>query len=106
SLRPRNSPLVPLFHRLQNFATSEINGSTIIRYSWIYRVLKKEAPVRRSASVGFLIRCFLALGFVASVAVFSAAQVSAAAQNPASNSVRHSLFALDEDLQALAKRVG
>ena len=67
--------------------------------------------MRRSASVGFLIPGFLipgflSLGVVALGAVFAAAQLSAPAHEPTPNPVRHGLFALDEDLQTLAKRVG
>jgi len=60
--------------------------------------------VRRSA--GFLILGSWILGVVVSGAGFAFAQLPASAAKPAPSPVRHGLFALDEDLQALAKRVG
>jgi serine protease Do len=52
-------------------------------------------------SAGFPVLVAVLLG-----AVLAAAQVTPPAETPASNATRRGLFALDEDLQALAERVG
>ncbi len=62
--------------------------------------VEKEVPVRRSAWLGFAVLAVIILG-----APFAAAQSSAPAAK-AAPPVRRGLLALDEDLQALAERVG
>ncbi len=62
------------------------------------RAVEKEVLLRRSG--------LPVLGVVILCVVFGAAQVSGPATKAAQGPVRHGLFALDEDLQALAKRVG
>jgi S1-C subfamily serine protease len=61
----------------------------------------KEVSVRLSATAGFPLLAVVVLG-----AGYAAAQVSAPAEKAAPSPVQHGLFALDEDLQALAERVG
>ena len=63
--------------------------------------LHREVPVRRMVSAGFPVLVAVLLG-----AALAAAQVTLPAETPASNPPRRGLFALDEDLQALAERVG
>jgi serine protease Do len=63
--------------------------------------MEKEVPVRRSACFGFPVLAVVLLG-----AVFAAAQPPAPAGKTAQKPVRHGLLALDDDLQALAERVG
>jgi serine protease Do len=64
--------------------------------------LWEEVAVQRSFVIGVPVFAFVALG-----AVFAAAQVSVPTERAAPpNSVPHGLIALDEDLQALAERVG
>jgi serine protease Do len=68
----------------------------------IHRVLEREVSVRRS-----VVRGFGVLGIAVLCAVLTAAQVSAPAEKASGKSpVRHGLFELDEDLQALADSVG
>jgi hypothetical protein len=62
---------------------------------------EKEVPVRLFTTAGFPLLAVVVLG-----AGFAAAQVSAPAEKAAPSPVQHGLFALDEDLQALAERVG
>jgi serine protease Do len=57
--------------------------------------------VRLSAAAGFPLLAVVVLG-----AGLAAAQASAPAEKAVPSSVQHGLFALDEDLQALAERVG
>jgi serine protease Do len=64
-------------------------------------VVKKEVCVRRSIA-----RFSILVIFVVVSAALAAAQLSTPAPKAASGTVRHSLFELDEDLQALAGRVG
>jgi len=61
----------------------------------------KEVSVRRMVSAGFPVLIAVVLS-----AALAAAQVSAPAEKAASNAARRGLFALDEDLQELAERVG
>jgi serine protease Do len=72
-----------------------------MKHSAIHRAIEKEVPVRRFASVRFPV-----LGVTVLCTVLGAAQVSAPAAKAAQSPARHGLFALDEDLQALAERVG
>jgi serine protease Do len=62
--------------------------------------------MRRSAFIGFVIPGFLLVAIVLLAAISAPAQASAPSKKPAPAPIRHGLLALDEDLQALAKRVG
>src|ERR1035441_8895252 len=64
-------------------------------------VLEKGVPVRRGSAAVFPV-----LGLVALGVAFAAAQVSPPAEKAAPSPARHGLIELDEDLQALAERVG
>ena len=64
-------------------------------------VLEKGVPVRRGSAAVFPV-----LGLVVLGVAFAAAQVSAPAEKAAPSPARHGLIELDEDLQALAERVG
>jgi serine protease Do len=64
-------------------------------------VLEKGVPVRRGTAAVFPV-----LGLVVLGVAFAAAQVSAPAEKAAPSPARHGLIELDEDLQALAERVG
>jgi serine protease Do len=66
----------------------------------------KEAPVRRSALMNFVFFGLLLVAIVVSAPISAPAQASTPPQKSAPAPTRHSLFALDEDLQMLAKRVG
>jgi len=62
----------------------------------------KEVPVRRLFTIALLLSCVVIVGFVP-----AAAQLPAPAQKPApATTMRRTLIGLDEDLQALAARVG
>lgn len=76
-------------------------GSTIIEHCAIHRVLGKEVFVRRSAPADFLM-----VGLVFLSSLCAVAQSSTPAEKTAATPLRRGLFALDEDLQALAERVG
>jgi serine protease Do len=82
------------------FLTTKISATLAasINDNQTLRMFEKEVPVRRSAPAVF--------GVVFLGALFAVAQVSAPAAKTAPSPVRHGLFALDEDLQALAERVG
>jgi len=67
----------------------------------IHRAEEKEVPVRRSAYAGSPV-----LGVTLLIAMFATAQVSTPAANASQSQVRHGLSSLDQDLQALAERVG
>jgi len=60
--------------------------------------------VRRSPSIAFLLACSLACSIVAAAPLPALAQLAAPAQKP--TSAHRTLLGLDEDLQALAARVG
>ena len=64
-------------------------------------MLEKGVPVRRGTAAVFPV-----LGLVVLGVAFAAAQVSAPAEKAAPSPARHGLIELDEDLQALAERVG
>jgi serine protease Do len=66
----------------------------------IHCVFQKEVPVRRTAPSIFPVLGVIVLGLLSTVAQVS--PPAKASPSPA----RHGLFALDEDLQALAERVG
>jgi serine protease Do len=63
--------------------------------------LQKEVFMRRIVSAGYPVVIAVVLS-----AVLAAAQTGAPAEKSASNAARRGLFALDEDLQELAERVG
>jgi serine protease Do len=72
-----------------------------MKHRAIHRAIEKEVPVRRFATASFPV-----LGVTVLCTVFGAAQVSAPTAKSSQSPARHSLIALDEDLQALAERVG
>ena len=88
---------------LRKIAVSRLwRGSTIIKVRTIYRAFEKEVAVRRSVAASFPVLGVMVLG-----AVFAVAQVSVPTEQTAAPSpTGHGLFTLDEELQALAERVG
>ncbi|MDR3727798.1 MAG: trypsin-like peptidase domain-containing protein [Terracidiphilus sp.] len=70
----------------------------IMMQGTFHRALRKEVPLRRFTAARSSV-----LWVVVASAVFAAAQ---APVQPAATAARHGLFALDEDLQTLAERVG
>jgi serine protease Do len=78
-----------------------LRGSTIIKSCTTDRALQKEVPVPRFVPAGFPVFALFVFG-----AAFAAAQVPVPAEKPAPAPARHSMLALDEDLQTLAEQVG